>query len=160
MMLGCLVKAKRVVFVVVRIVRHSGGEREVGAGVERRVDVDQVHLAGELRRAATAGRTSCRPRSAGCARAPRLRRELEQALLAVLRRLVDRLDGLERQRHPQRRDALARWRRTCRPRSVRFGWAWGNASSPAATLTASGSSSSPSCGCHHPSHPTSQGRVR
>jgi len=85
------------------MVRHYRREREIRAGVEWRIDVDQVHLAREF---GQEGRQDVFLVAPDQPIAPLLlaksRREL-QAALAVLRRLVDRLDGLKRQRHAQGR---------------------------------------------------------
>ena len=42
--------------------RDSRHEREIRTRIERRIDVDEIDLAGELGRGARAGHTSCRPR--------------------------------------------------------------------------------------------------
>jgi hypothetical protein len=98
---------ERVIACRLGIVRHSRRKRKIRAGVERRIDVDQVHFAGKLRQQRWQHVFLVAPDQPV---APFLlaksRAELK-ALLAVLRRLVDRFDGLERQRYAQRRACLA-----------------------------------------------------
>jgi hypothetical protein len=86
--------------------RDGGAEGEVGAGVEGRVDVDEVDLAGEL---GQQRRQDVLLVALDEAVAPGLLLSgvLEQAALALLGGFVDRLDGLERQGDPQRGHALA-----------------------------------------------------
>ena len=113
MMLGSLVKAS-VAVVVIRGVGHGGGEGEVGAGVERRVDVDEVDLAGELGEQRRQDVLLVAPDEAvapGLASA-----EARNSVCRLQRGFVDRLHVLERQLHPQRQQRACRSRRTCRPR--------------------------------------------
>jgi hypothetical protein len=56
--------------VAVRIIRHRRREREICAGVEWGIDVDQVHLAGEFAPTGKARRISCHPKSADSAIPP------------------------------------------------------------------------------------------
>ncbi len=92
-------------FVLVVVIGDGGGEGEVSASVEGRVDVNEVDLAGELGQQAGQDVFLVAPDEAVASGLLLLQR-LEQALLAILGRLVDGLDGLEGEGHPQRRDAL------------------------------------------------------
>ncbi len=101
-------EGERVVFGRVRVIRHGGGEGEIRAGVERRVDVNQVHLAGELRQERGQHVFLVAPDEPVAPR--RLFRDAsreQRQRLAIRRALVHRLDGLERQCDAHRRDALA-----------------------------------------------------
>jgi hypothetical protein len=86
--------------------RHAGGKREIRPRVKRRVNVNQVDLPGELRQQRRQHVFLVAPHEPV---PPRLFlvRQLEQVALAVLRRFVDRLDSLKRQRHSERSDAVA-----------------------------------------------------
>ena len=102
---GFLGEGERAGVLIVGGVGDGGGEGEVGAGVERRVDVDEVPLAGEL---VEQGRQDVLLVASDEAVAPGVivGPRTEQRL-AVARRFVDGFDALERQLHAQRQHALA-----------------------------------------------------
>src|SRR6266511_3434 len=79
------------------IVRNSGGEREVGTGVEGRVDVDEVHLAGELGEEGGEDELLVAPDEAVAPFGLAAGAEEVEGALALLGGLVDGLDRLERQ---------------------------------------------------------------
>ncbi len=97
----------RVVLLLVGMIRHAGGEGRIRAGVERRVNIDQVHLARELGRQRgqhiflVASNQSVAP--FGLPVLP----EKFQRVPPIRRRFIDCLDRLKRQRHAQRRDAVS-----------------------------------------------------
>jgi len=84
---------------------HSRRERKIGARIEWRIDVDQVHLAGEFRQE---GRQDVFLVTPDQQVAPLLfseSRAIPQTTLTVLCRLIHRLNRLKRERYPQGRHA-------------------------------------------------------
>src|SRR6266849_6239674 len=76
---------------------QSSGKRKVRAGIKRRVDVNQIHLAGELGQERGQDVLLVAPDEAVAPlRIMAGRRQLQRAL-PLLHALVDGLDGLKRQ---------------------------------------------------------------
>src|SRR5262245_60089555 len=95
----------RAILLLVLMVWHRRREREIRAGVERRIDVDEVYLAGEFGEQRWQDVFLVAPNEP-VAPGVIVHRELKE-LVALLGRFVDGLDGLKRQGDAHRRDALA-----------------------------------------------------
>lgn len=98
----------RVVILLVGMIRHAGGEGKIRAGVEWRVNVNQVHLARELGQQRRQHIFLVAPNQPVAPFGLPVLPEKFQRVPPVRRRFIDRLDRLKRQRHAQRRDAVAR----------------------------------------------------
>src|SRR6266536_282763 len=79
------------------MIRQSGSERKIRARIKRRIDVDQVHLAGEVGQERGQDVLLVAPDEAVAPLRVVSRRGEFQRALALLHALVDGLDGLKGQ---------------------------------------------------------------